>query len=136
MKRLIPLAAGAALFLAPALAQGEARGPGLADARPQVQLAAQDEADLQCLVAIAAFGDAGGQELEALVNTAVFYYIGRLQGRTPDVNWPDRMMDWIVGMSDDDLQTLAGVHQDRCLGEVLATAQQLENAGSESGHEF
>jgi hypothetical protein len=62
----------------------------LADLRPE------DRADVQCMAIITMLVGAATDELSRTKLTAgVFFYYGRLQGRTPQTDWVQRLLTYI-----------------------------------------
>ena len=103
MKRLITAAAIAA-------------GLTLAAGTAQAQTKPADQADLECLTLIGLVSETteeGSQDQADLDSVFMFYY-GKLVGRTPDVNWLDRLVD-LTNRADD--AWIAGVAP-RCLAEM------------------
>lgn len=111
MKTLAVLATNVALALsaAPASAQD-----------PVLPINPEDAADLQC-VALAALIMGSDQELATQIAPALFYYLGRLEGRSPDVDWITRAAEYSEALTP---QTLPPIQQ-RCGGEMAAKGQEL-----------
>ena len=100
MSLLAALAAVAAL---------SAPADDLSDLKPQ------DKADLQCMaVAIVSIGISQDEALQfTLAKGATFFY-GRLQGRSPDIDWMARYAAYMRASSGPELD----VHRERCAGEI------------------
>jgi len=125
MKTLAALL-GAAVLLsaAPAAAQ---------DAR----LAAADRADLQCMalvivVAGLAMEEGGDDESVATelagMSGGVMYYLGRLEGRSPGVDWLGELRAWLEKIDFDELDAVAP----RCGKELMEKGQALIDFGGKT----
>ena len=87
------------------------------------------EADFRCYAASMVLAGLSGDDPE-VVNAAsmiAFYYLGRLEGRAPDVDWINRGIK--VGNAQPDL--LLG-EVDRCATEFEAKSQELIDKGDAS----
>ncbi|MES2834170.1 MAG: hypothetical protein V4707_05630 [Pseudomonadota bacterium] len=106
------------LALAAALTAGAAQAQ-------QTDMKPEDLADLQC---VAVFSYIAGVQPEAAdqVGVAVFYYLGRLEGRTPGVEWLDRVRTYSNTVSVQDLQG----HLERCTNRLVERAEMMQTVGS------
>lgn len=114
MKALIvALALASALAVAPAHAQ-DAKQPGVA---PPAAADAQTEADLRCLaVALILIGQTQDPSQQQAFNSAAIYYLGRLDGRAPDIDLEEHLSGLLRDFSPERL----AVERVRC-GELLVT---------------
>ena len=82
MKRLITAAALAA-------------GLTLAAGTAQAQTKPADQADLECLTLIGLVSETTeeGSQNQADLDSVFMFYYGKLVGRTPNVNWLDRLVE-------------------------------------------
>ena len=112
MQRLMFLVAMAILLGAPMRVAAEA------------PLSPADRADVQCLaIVFAIFGsdpDMAPEQQLGLASGAM-YYLGRLQGRTPDVDWLARLVTYLESAPEADFKT----EQQRCGQEMIATGAAL-----------
>ena len=83
-----------------------------------------DAADMQC-VALAAMIMGSDEALAPQIAPAFFYYLGRLEGRSPDVDWVTRAAEYSGTLTP---ETLAPVQQ-RCGAEMTAKGQDLVAKG-------
>ena len=87
---------------------------------------AADTADLQCL---GVFMYLAGQEQDAETrnwfNGGVKHHLGRLQGRTPDVDWLSRLTDYFVGSFRSEFEA----NKDRCGNGQVAQDDALQAWG-------
>jgi hypothetical protein len=116
MKTLAALAATAALalFAAPAAAQD-----------PALPANPQDAADMQCLAFVAVMMGEVDEDLSLRLSSGLFYYLGRLEGRTPGVDWITVAGAYAERASDAQLRSV----QQRCGGEMMAKGQELVAKG-------
>ena len=116
MKTLVALAATAALglFAAPAAAQD-----------PVLPANPQDAADMQCLAFIAVIMGEVDETLSLQLSSGLFYYLGRLEGRTPAVDWITTAGDYAEAATDAQLRSV----QPRCFGEMLAKGEEMMAKG-------
>ena len=116
MKTLAALAATAALalFAAPAAAQD-----------PVLPANPQDAADLQCLALIAGMMGMGDADLQQQLTPGLFYYLGRLEGRTPAVDWITTAGTYTETASEAQLMSA----QQRCSGELIAKGEEMVAKG-------
>lgn len=115
MKRLI-LAACAAASL------GFAGG-----AQAQSQIKPADQADMQCLAvaAIVAGQAAEGTQEQAGAVGGIMYYLGKLEGRTPGVDWLAELTTHLQTLDEAGLAAAAP----RCSAEMITKGQQLTEWG-------
>lgn len=83
----------------------------------------QDLADLQC---VAVFSAVAGINPEVAEQAAipVFYYLGRLEGRTPNVDWLARLREYGNTVT---LGELEG-HLERCTAKVTERGEAMQAA--------
>lgn len=115
MKRLV-LAACAAASLGFA---------GAAQAQSQIKPA--DQADMECLAvaAVVAGRAQAGSEEQAGAAGGVMYYLGRLEGRTPGVDWLEQLRGHLLTLDDAGLAAAAP----RCGAEMVAKGKALTEWG-------
>lgn len=101
--------------------------PVMAQNQGRVSLTGQDRADMQCILVYALLGDEGGAEVQTMAGMALFYYLGRLEGRTPSVDWLARLAAWMTELGDAKIASEAAAHADRCLGELAAKGEAMAN---------
>lgn len=113
MKSLV--AAAAALSLTTA-------GPVLAD------VGAADRPDLECLAVVAIMAGQNQDNAEAQAGLAggMMYYLGKLEGRTPGVDWLAELTNLLKTLELTDVQAAAP----RCGQEMQAKGQALVNWGT------
>lgn len=81
---------------------------------PQAASAAET-ADLQCLaVAMIIGGMSEDESVKTGLMAASMFYLGRLEGRSPNVVWLDRLTDYLKTSSPDQLQA----QSQRCGAEI------------------
>lgn len=81
----------------------------------------QDAADLQCLALIAGMMGMGDADLQQQLTPGLFYYLGRLEGRTPAVDWITTAGAYAEAASDAQLRSV----QARCFGEMTAKGEEM-----------
>lgn len=88
----------------------------------------QDLADLQCLALTAYLGGQvpEGDERRAGLAAGVMYYLGRLEGRTPGVEWLSRLAEYLETAQVAELQGQA----QRCGEELKERGTALSTWGS------
>ncbi|HEV7227138.1 hypothetical protein [Brevundimonas sp.] len=117
MKTLVSLAVTAALACAPS--------PAFAQ-DPPLPKNAQDAADLQCLaliVVIIGMDESLGEQMAL----GAFYYLGRLEGRTPGVDWVEAALRYTENV---DGETLFAPQQ-RCGEELMAKGEHMIRLGQQ-----
>lgn len=84
--------------------------------------------DVRCLaVTAAAAGTVKDPEMVTLAASASLYFLGRLEGRTPDVDWLGRAVDEFDLMSSDEAEASI-----RACGELMQQkGEELEARGAE-----
>lgn len=125
MKRLLAVATAALMLTA-----------GAASAQTQTRIKPADQADLECMAVAAYYGgiaEEGSQEQAGLVG-GLMYYLGKLRGRSPDVDWLARLRELVMAMEVTDVEALGP----RCGGEMTRIGDELltwgnEMAGVEAG---
>ena len=98
-----------------------AASPQNADLKPA------DLADLQCL-ALTAYAAAIAEpdsEERAGIASGVTYYLGRLQGRTPEVDWLPRLRSFSETLKPGELQAVAP----RCGAELIEIGRAMTAMG-------
>lgn len=125
MKSLTFVFAAAALLVAAPAAAQEAR------------LAPADRADLQCMALVAvmagiAMEEGGEDEATALdlagMSGGLMYYLGRLEGRTPGVDWLAELRLWLEKADFEELDAVAP----RCSKELMEKGQALVDFGGKT----
>lgn len=94
--------------------------PGLAHAEDR---ATTD--DVRCLVVSLVIAGSGQQGAQAAGMAASLYYIGRLDGRTPDLDLENRMIDEIGAMKPQDIKAEGA----RCGGLLKSRGQAIQAIG-------
>lgn len=118
MKRLIAVATAALLLSA-----------GVASAQSTGALKPADRADLECMAVAAYYGggvEDGSPEQAGLVG-GLMYYLGKLQGRTPGVDWLAHLREMVLTMEPSDIEALGP----RCGAEMSAIGTELEAWGND-----
>lgn len=112
-----PLVAAAA-----ALSLTFAAGSATADIK------AADRPDLECLAVISIMGgqNQGGPETQAGLAGGMMYYLGKLEGRTPDVDWLVELTNLLKTMDMAAFQAAAP----RCGQEMQVKGQALVDWGA------
>lgn len=90
----------------------------------------RSEADFQCYGAALLMAGSAEESDTELVNAASmvgFYYLGRLEGREPGVDWPGR-----GAAIQDDKSDAFMAHLQRCATEFEAKGQELIAAGDKA----
>lgn len=108
--RLAILAATAAAVLAPAAAHA-------ADAATTN--------DIRCIVVAGAMASSGAKEAEAAGMMTMIYYLGKLDGRTPNLNLEDSVVDQFMDLSPDQIRADAK----RCGDELKTRGAALSIIG-------
>lgn len=116
MSLIAAFAAGLALSASPS-----PQTDALSDLKPA------DRADLQCMTLLTAMVGAEQNETTRLTLTSgITYYLGRLQGRTPDVKWVDRLMAYARTEPTAALEA----NRTRCAGEMQEMGRIMTAAAS------
>ena len=105
-------------FLALTLAAGQAQA--------QTSLPAEDLRDMQCLTLAAMVAGAAPAEHQAGLTGGLMYYLGRLEGRTPGVDWLARIGEYLQRP---DVETEVMAQGDRCAAEMIDKGQSLAQWG-------
>lgn len=92
-----------------------------APATAEVELTPDDRADLDCMNIMALVGE---KDLNA-ATIGMIYYLGRLEGRSPNIDWPNVFGDYLHDMPREQLQT-AGL---RCSQELKIRGDALQSVG-------
>lgn len=95
---------------------------GAAQAREEKPV---DLADLQCMALYALMANEPDKQASAALG--VFYHLGRLEGRTPGVDWLARMHTYAYTLTVEDV----AVHGARCGEEMGRAAAALQRIGGE-----
>ncbi len=109
------------------LALAAALTAGAAQAQTQT-LKPADRADLQCMAVMATYAgmaDAGSVEQQGAI-AGTWYFFGKLEGRTPDVDWLARLIAMLPSTTDEDLEAWA----DDCLAQVAERGQAMSAAAA------
>lgn len=125
--KTLALAAVRALALALAMGAAGAASAQTAAAAP----ASADTADLQCLgvfMFLAGQPPEPGQDLnaQAWFNGGVKYYLGRLEGRSPQTDWMDQLTTYFLS----DFRAEFEAQKDRCGNAVIAQDEALQTWGA------
>ncbi|NJC41769.1 hypothetical protein GGQ87_002027 [Brevundimonas alba] len=121
MKSLTALISAAVLLsAAPAVAQ-------------ELNLAPADRADLQCMALVAVMAgvamEEGGDESASVqmagMSGGLMYYLGRLEGRSPDVDWLAQLTAYLAKVEAEDFEAFAP----RCSKELIEKGQALVDFG-------
>ncbi len=84
-----------------------------------------DAADMQCLAFIAVIMSEVDETLSLQLSSGLFYYLGRLEGRTPTVDWITTAGAYAESASDAQLRSV----QARCFGEMTAKGEEMMAKG-------
>ena len=116
MSLIAALAAGLALSASPT-----PQTDILSDLKPA------DRADLQCMALLSVMVGAQQDQVGKLTFTAgVTYYLGRLQGRTPEIKWVDRLVAYARTEPTADLEA----NRQRCAAEMQEMGRIMTAAGT------
>lgn len=98
-------------------------------------VSAADRADLQCMALVAVMAGMAMEEGEEAATTelagmsgGLMYYLGRLEGRSPDVDWLEQLGAWLDKAEPEDLDAVAP----RCSKELMDKGQALIDFGGKS----
>jgi hypothetical protein len=103
-------------------------------AAQEASLAAADRADLQCMALVAVMAgitmEEGGDDDGAATRLAgmsggLMYYLGRLEGRSPDIDWLAQLTDYLEKAEAEDFDAVAP----RCSKELIEKGQALVDFG-------
>lgn len=87
-------------------------------------LSAADTADLQCLaVSMVVSGMAENEDVRTGLMAASMFYLGRLEGRSPNVVWLDRLSDYLKTAAPEEMQT----QTQRCGTEIAAMGGRVQD---------
>jgi len=116
MKTLAALTTTAALtfFAAPAAAQDPVLPPN-----------PQDAADMQCLAMIAVITGQVEPDMAAQLALGMFYYLGRLEGRTPGTDWITVSGQYAASSTPEQIFSV----QQRCSEELIAKGAEMVEKG-------
>lgn len=90
---------------------------------PAPALSAADTADLQCLaVSMVVSGMAENEDVRTGLMAASTFYLGRLEGRTPNVVWLDRLSDYLKAAAPEEMQA----QTQRCGTEIAAMGDRIQ----------
>ena len=87
---------------------------------------ADDEADMRCFLVSADMADSKDAETKNAGSVMMFYFLGRLDGRNPNVDLKQLLVREAERMSDADKEKLLV----SCSGKVEQRGKQLEALGS------
>lgn len=92
------------------------------------EVSAADQQDMQCFALVAAQAGAGEQspEMMAGLATAMMFYLGRMEGRSPDTDWLARIETYLRSSEIEKLPT----HADRCATELMSKGKALTDWGA------
>jgi len=79
-----------------------------------------DVADMKCLALLVTVVEMGGEESDQVM-PGVFYYLGRLEGRTPSTNWLEATEDYRRVTPVETLATEA----ERCSQELMTKGNEM-----------
>lgn len=95
----------------------------VAPAAPQTAASARETADLQCLaVSMLIGGMSEDESVKTGLMAASMFYLGRLEGRNPDVVWLDRLSEYLQAADTEDLQA----QSQRCGTEIAEFGGRIE----------
>ncbi|MBU1323984.1 MAG: hypothetical protein KJ676_01945 [Alphaproteobacteria bacterium] len=116
MKTLAALAATATLafFAAPAAAQDPVLPPN-----------PQDAADMQCMALVVVLMGTADEAMAAQLSPGLFYYLGRLEGRTPGTDWINVAGEYAALSTVEQLFSV----QQRCAAEMTAKGREMIEKG-------
>lgn len=107
----------------------------LAGAAPAMaqDMGAQDKADMQCFAALAYLGGQVGADSPEMAGLAggMMYYLGRLEGRSPSIDWLGRLETYLTSVDEPELQS----HLERCGAELSVKGAALVAWGDAVGDE-
>lgn len=107
----------------------------LAGAAPAVaqDLEPQNKADMQCFAALAYLGGQLGADSPEMAGLAggMMYYLGRLEGRSPNINWLGQLETYLTSVDEAELQS----HLERCGSELSVKGAALVAWGDAVGEE-
>ena len=100
---------------------------GLSAGSAQAEVKGADLADMQCLALVAYLGGqaAEGTDEQAGLVGGMMYYLGRLEGRSPDTDWLAELGQFLITLEESDLQAVAP----RCGMELQVKGQALISWG-------
>lgn len=81
--------------------------------------------DLRCLVVSLTMAGMGGKDLQAAGMMASLYYLGRIDGRSPEFDLENGVIDEILAMKPADLKTAAS----RCGDALKGRGEELSTLG-------
>ena len=84
-----------------------------------------NDADLRCLVVSFAMASLPENKSKQAASISAFYFLGRLQGREPRTDWPQKAMDRLAVIKVEQLRADAPV----CEKVVAAQGQMLQRKG-------
>ncbi len=73
----------------------------------------------------------GDEDLRLQLAPGLMYYLGRLEGRTPDVDWINRVVTYAEAADEAQLMSV----QQRCSGELIAKGEEMlaKGQGTQDG---
>ena len=97
----------------------------LASAAPALaqDLETQSKADMQCFASLAYLGGQVGEDSPDMAGLAggMMYYLGRLEGRSPGVDWLGRLETYLTSIDEAELES----HLERCGNELSVKGAAL-----------
>ena len=92
------------------------------------EISAADQQDMQCFALVAAQAGVGEQspEMMAGLATAMMFYLGRMEGRSPDTDWLARIETYLRSSEIEKLST----HSERCAAELISKGKALTDWGA------
>lgn len=84
-----------------------------------------NDADLRCLVVSFALASLPENKSKQAASISAFYFLGRLEGRAPGTDWPQKAMDRLAVIKGEQLRADAPV----CEKVVAAQGQMLQQKG-------
>lgn len=93
-------------------------------AAAQTRNGGSDQADMQCIAvfSVTAADESLTQDQRDGLAMGLIYYLGRLQGRSPSVDWYQRLTGYLLDVEVKDLEP----HFERCAAEFEAQGRELE----------
>lgn len=92
------------------------------------EMSTADRQDVQCFSLIAAKGGSGERSAEVMsgLASAMMFYLGRLEGRSPDTDWLARIQTFLQSPEVENLPA----HTERCSKEMMSKGQALTDWGA------
>ncbi|RZJ16917.1 MAG: hypothetical protein EON91_11290 [Brevundimonas sp.] len=92
------------------------------------EMSAADQQDIQCFALVAAQAGEGEQSPEKMASlaTAMMFYLGRMEGRSPNTDWLARIETYLRSSEVEKLPT----HAERCATEMMSKGKALIDWGA------